>query len=73
MRYNANDYFFVQEKDVVTIVHGVRPDQEGMDMSKKRIRPEDFSVEMNKVAAKKARGTSIINTPSRARHWTSRR
>ncbi len=57
MRYNANDYFFVQDKDVVTIVHGVRPDQEGADMSKKQDPTgKYFSVEMNKVAAENGQG-----------------
>jgi hypothetical protein len=37
MRYNANDYFFVQDKDLLNIVHP-RPDQEGKDGSR-RFRP----------------------------------
>ena len=57
MRYNANDYFFVQDKAVVTIVHGVRPDQEGADMSKKQDPTgKYFSVEMNKIAAENGQG-----------------
>ena len=30
LRYNEKDYFFVQNDTGVTIVHGVRPDQEGV-------------------------------------------
>jgi methyl-accepting chemotaxis protein len=30
MRYNATDYFFVQDDGGVTIVHGARPDQENI-------------------------------------------
>jgi methyl-accepting chemotaxis protein len=30
MRYNVEDYFFVQNNDGITIVHGVRPDQENI-------------------------------------------
>jgi methyl-accepting chemotaxis protein len=57
LRYNESDYFFVQDKDVVTIVHGVRPDQEGADMSKKQDPAgKYFSVEMNKVAAENGQG-----------------
>ena len=57
MRYNANDYFFVQDKDVMTLVHGVRPDQEGADMSKKQDSTGKYAfAEMNKVAAEKGGG-----------------
>ena len=57
MRYNENDYFFIQNKDVVTIVHGVRADQEGADMSKKQDPAgKYFSVEMNKMATDNGQG-----------------
>ena len=53
MRYNANDYFFVQDKGIVTIVHGVRPDQEGSGRKPSKQDPTGkyFSVEMRKIAA----------------------
>jgi methyl-accepting chemotaxis protein len=57
MRYNTNDYFFVQNDDVVTIVHGTRPDQEGID-GKAAVDPtgKHYSVEMHKVAAEQGAG-----------------
>ena len=57
MRYNTNDYFFVQDDNVITIVHGVRPDQEGVDGAK-TVDPtgKHFSVEMHKVAAEQGSG-----------------
>ena len=57
MRYNTNDYFFIQDFDIVTIVHGVRPDQEGIDGSK-TVDPtgKHFSVEMHKVAVEQGQG-----------------
>jgi methyl-accepting chemotaxis protein len=57
MRYNTNDYFFVQDNDIVTIVHGVRPDQEGVDGSK-TMDPtgKHFSLEMHKVALEQGQG-----------------
>ncbi len=57
MRYNAGDYFFVQDKNVALIVHGVRPDLEGGDMSKNQDPTgKYFGVEMNKVATEKGEG-----------------
>src|SRR5208283_3822658 len=57
MRYNANDYFFVQDDNVVTIVHGVRPDQEGANMSKKQDPTgKYFSAEMHKVGKEQGQG-----------------
>jgi len=57
MRYNANDYFFVQDKSVALIVHGMRPDLEGGDMSKNQDPTgRYFGVEMNKVAAESGQG-----------------
>ena len=57
MRYNANDYFFVQSNDMLTIVHGARPDQEGVDGSKmKDPTGKFFSVEMHKVAFEQGEG-----------------
>ncbi len=57
MRYNANDYFFVQDKGIVTIVHGVRPDQEGRDGSQQKDPTgKYFAVEMRKIAAEQGQG-----------------
>ncbi len=57
MRYNANDYFFAQDKDNVTIVHGTRPDQEGRDgKQQKDPTGKYFSVEMHKVATEQGQG-----------------
>jgi methyl-accepting chemotaxis protein len=57
MRYNANDYFFVQDKDVVTIVHGTRPDQEGRDGSQQKDQSgKYFFAEINKVATEQGQG-----------------
>src|SRR5208283_6069505 len=57
MRYNANDYFFIQDNNVVTIVHGVRPDQEGADTSKKQDPTgKYFSAEMHKVGREQGQG-----------------
>ena len=57
MRYNANDYFFVQDKNIALVVHGVRPDLEGGDMSKNQDPTgKYFGAEMNKVAAENGQG-----------------
>jgi methyl-accepting chemotaxis protein len=57
LRYNTDDYFFVQDKDIVTIVHGVRSDQEGLDGSKQQDHNgKYFFAEMNKVAAENGQG-----------------
>ncbi len=57
MRYNVNDYFFVNDKDNVTIVHGTRPDQEGRDgKQQKDPTGKYFSVEMHKVATEQGQG-----------------
>src|SRR5208283_3986991 len=56
MRYNANDYFFVQDKDLVTIVHP-RSDQEGKDGSKQQdASGKYFFVEMHKIATEQGQG-----------------
>ena len=56
MRYNANDYFFVQDKDLVTIVHP-RQDQEGRDGSQQKDPSgKYFFVEMHKVATEQGQG-----------------
>ena len=57
LRYNKNDYFFIQNDDVFTIVHGVRPDQEGIDAGK-QVDPtgKHFSVEMHRVASQQGEG-----------------
>jgi methyl-accepting chemotaxis protein len=57
MRYNKTDYFFVVDEAVRTIVHGVRPDQEGLDGSK-NVDPNGkyFSVEMVKVGREQGAG-----------------
>ena len=57
LRYNTNNYFFVQDKDIVTIVHGVRPDQEGVDGSKQKDpNGKFFSVEMRKMVVENGQG-----------------
>ncbi len=57
MRYNANDYIFVLDKNTTTLVLGPRPDQEGLDGSKqKNPTGKYFSVEMTKLAAEKGEG-----------------
>jgi methyl-accepting chemotaxis protein len=57
MRYNVNDYFFVQNKDNVTIVHGTRSDLEGVDQTKTQDPTgKYFFVAMNKLAAEKGDG-----------------
>ncbi len=57
MRYNANDYFFIQDKNVFLVVHGVRPELEGTDQSKQKTASGDyFSLNMNKVAAEQGQG-----------------
>jgi methyl-accepting chemotaxis protein len=49
MHYNANDYFFVQNKDLITIVHP-RQDQEGKDGSQQKDPSgKYFFIEMHKV------------------------
>src|SRR5208282_6067949 len=57
MRYNTNDYFFIQDNNMITIVHGVRPDQEGVDGSK-QVDPtgKHFSLEMHKLAVEQGQG-----------------
>ena len=56
MRYNENDYFFVQDKDLVTIVHP-RPEQEGKDGSQQKDPTgKYFFVEMHKVATQQGQG-----------------
>ncbi len=57
MRYNSNDYFFVQDENVITLVHGVRPDQEGVDgKNTKDPSGKYFSIEMHKVASEQGQG-----------------
>jgi len=57
LRYNAKDYFFVQDKNLITIVHGVRPDQEGVDGSKQQDPTgKFFTVEMHKMAFDQGQG-----------------
>ena len=57
IRYNANDYLFVIDDDIRTIVHGVRPDQEGVDGSKnKDPSGKYFSVEMVKLSREQGGG-----------------
>ncbi|MBV8840131.1 MAG: cache domain-containing protein, partial [Alphaproteobacteria bacterium] len=60
VRYNKNDYLFVLDDQVRTIVHGVRPDQEGIDGSKnKDPSGKYFSVEMLKVS--RDQGTGYVD------------
>jgi methyl-accepting chemotaxis protein len=57
MRYNVNDYFFVQNKDNVTVVHGTRSDLEGVDQTKTQDPTgKYFFVAMTKLAAEKGEG-----------------
>jgi methyl-accepting chemotaxis protein len=57
MRYNTNDYFFIQDKDLFVMVHGARPDQEGKDVSKQKDPTgKYFSADMNKIAAEQGQG-----------------
>jgi len=57
MRYNEDDYFFVQDKNLITIVHGTRPDQEGLDGSKQQDHDgKYFFVEMHKIATENGQG-----------------
>ena len=53
----ADEYFFVQDKNVVNIVHGTRADQEGVDSSKRQDPTgKYFAAEFNRVAAENANG-----------------
>ncbi len=57
MRYNTDDYFFVQDKNVVIIVHGARPELEGTDSSKQHtVSGKYFSVDMQKIATEQGQG-----------------
>jgi methyl-accepting chemotaxis protein len=57
MRYNANDHFFVIDKDLVIIVHGTRPDQEGADGGKLQDPTgKHFNVEFRNVATEQGQG-----------------
>ncbi|MFI5014633.1 MAG: cache domain-containing protein, partial [Hyphomicrobiales bacterium] len=57
VRYNIDDYFFVQSDNVVTIVNGARPDREGLDGTK-TVDPTGkyYTLEMHKLAAEKGEG-----------------
>ena len=57
LRYNGDEYFFVQDKNVINIVHGTRADQEGVDSSKRQDPTgKYFAVEFNRVAAENVSG-----------------
>ena len=57
MRYDGTDYLFVLDKNVFTIVHGARPDHEGVDHSQERDPTgKYFSREMRDVAFAKGEG-----------------
>ncbi|MBV8472291.1 MAG: cache domain-containing protein, partial [Hyphomicrobiales bacterium] len=57
MRYNGTDYIFVIDKNMVTLVLGPRPDQEGADASKQKDQTgKYFSREMTQMAAEKGEG-----------------
>jgi len=57
IRYNKEDYLFVIDDRVYTIVHGVRPDQENKDGSQnKDPSGKYFSVEMLKVSREQGAG-----------------
>ena len=68
MRYNASDYFFIQDKNVFLIVHGVRSELEGTDQSKQKTASGDyFSLNMNKVAAEQGQGFVELRVPQAGR------
>jgi methyl-accepting chemotaxis protein len=57
LRYNGDEYFFVQDKNIINIVHGTRADQENVDSSKRQDPTgKYFAVEFNHVAAENANG-----------------
>jgi methyl-accepting chemotaxis protein len=57
LRYSGDEYFFVQDKNVINIVHGTRADQEGVDSSKRQDPTgKYFAAEFNRVAAENANG-----------------
>jgi len=57
MRYNTDDYFFMQNDAVTTIVHGVRPDQEGRDGSAiVDSTGKHFFTELHRVASQQGQG-----------------
>jgi len=57
LRYNKNDYFFVQNEDVVIIVQGARPELEGSNLTTQVDSTGKFySYEMHKVAFDQGEG-----------------
>ena len=57
MRYNETGYLFAQDDNIITIVHGARPDQEGVDgRGAKDSNGKYLSLEMHKVASEQGQG-----------------
>ena len=57
MRYNGDGYLFVQDDNMVTIVHGARPDQEGVNgRDQKDPSGKYLSREMHEVASQQGQG-----------------
>ncbi|SEC67923.1 methyl-accepting chemotaxis sensory transducer with Cache sensor [Rhizobiales bacterium GAS191] len=56
MRYNTNDYFFVQDDVGTSIVHGARPDQEGVVSNTVALDGRPLSLAMHETAVAKGAG-----------------
>jgi methyl-accepting chemotaxis protein len=57
MRYNGSGYLFVSDDNLVTIVHGAKPDQEGVNgRGQKDPTGKFFTQEMHDVAANQGQG-----------------
>ncbi len=57
MRYNVDDYFFILDKDIVQLVHGARPDQEGRNQTKQQDGAGKYlGVALHKVATEEGQG-----------------
>ncbi len=57
MRYNGDDYFFILDKDIVQLVHGARPDQEGKNQTKQQDGAGKYlGVALHKMATEQGQG-----------------
>ena len=57
LRYNGSGYFFINDKNVITLVNGPRPDQEGRDVStQKDGNGKYFARDLVKIATEKGQG-----------------
>ena len=64
LRYNANDYFFIEDKNVITVAHGARPEAEGLDSSKTQDPTgKYFVVDSIKLATEKGAGFIAYEYP----------